>query len=127
MQHILFYRNLKLIPFPLLKPLMKISMTMKDSLILVLRKAMFARYICSFSLSFVHLFILFIIHQHLPFIGQLFFLHCYPFYISFFRQEESRKIAVAGLLLILKHFKVKSHSFAISFPALSYCSLVVTK
>lgn len=45
-------------------PLMKISMTMKDSLILVLRKAMFSR------------------------------------------QEESRKIAVTGFLLILKHFKI---------------------
>lgn len=45
------------IPYQLLsfKPLMKISMTMKDSLILVLRKAMFSRYVFvtnSFTSSF---------------------------------------------------------------------------
>lgn len=78
-----------------LQPLLKVSMSLKDSLILVLRKAMFSRYEQLRSYS----------DESHKWINPLLTVFI-PLYTSSTSQLDGRKSAVTGFLLLLKNFKV---------------------
>lgn len=86
----------------ILQPLLKVSMTLKDALILVLRKAIFSRCVqlCFFRLYFLE----FVNNKTNMTLSQL----------------DGRKSAVTGFLLLLKNFKV------LGSLASSQCSQAVT-
>lgn len=88
-----------------LQPLLKVSMTLKDALILVLRKAMFSRCVWRYLVRLPIYF--FEVRNNIT-------------DVTLFSQLDGRKSAVIGFLLLLKNFKV------LGSLASSQCSQAVT-
>lgn len=87
--------------FPFIhQPLLKVSMSLKDALILVLRKAMFSRCVQLVqSVGWLSVQEMHQMHDSLPSNN--------PFMVWFFTSQlDGRKSAVTGFLLLLKNFKV---------------------
>lgn len=94
-----------------LQPLLKVSMSLKDALILVLRKAMFSRwvllmrFISLMNHALVNLTVIQIRGSVTPQIKIISYTVLPPLLLST-SQLDGRKSAVTGFLLLLKNFKV---------------------